>query len=98
LNLRRPLRFSAFTGTAVDLFANLSKVIGKDVQVKYGTKEESYVYELEQKAAGNEFLYKFTSARRALGFGGAEMKGDNNGEYPELEFESWEETCKAMLK
>ncbi|KDR76012.1 hypothetical protein GALMADRAFT_139768 [Galerina marginata CBS 339.88] len=97
LNERREIRFSGSTLTIAQYFATVSRVLGHDINVQYLSKESSYAYEEEQKASGNEFMYRFTSARRVLGFGDSVMLNPDNDSYPELKPVTWEETVKLLL-
>jgi len=97
LSERRRIRLSGSTLTIAEYFSTVSRVLGHDIKVQYNSKESSYVFEKEQKALGNEFMYKFTSARRALGFGGAALEGIDNESYPELKPLTWEDVVKAKF-
>ncbi|KAK9357648.1 hypothetical protein V1504DRAFT_436546 [Lipomyces starkeyi] len=79
-------REARFSTTLSD---DVAKVTGQPVAVRYESKEESY--EKEQKEQGNDFLYKFTSARRSIGFGGSELVGTNKEDYPEIQAVIFEE-------
>ncbi|KDR76013.1 hypothetical protein GALMADRAFT_279302 [Galerina marginata CBS 339.88] len=97
LSDRRQIRFAGSTLSIAEYFSTVASVLGHDIKVQYLSKDSSYIFEQEQKALGNEFMYKFTSARRALGFGGAAFDGVDNGSYLELKPTTWEEAVKAAL-
>ncbi|KAH8656582.1 hypothetical protein BGZ60DRAFT_417284 [Tricladium varicosporioides] len=93
----REVRFSGSVIPISTLFSTVSTALGHKVDVKYLNVKESYIFQDEQKKAGNAFLGKFTSAMRAIGFGGADMGKGNNAEYPELIPVSWEEAVKGFF-
>ena len=64
--------------------------------MKYESVPSSYEYEKQQKEAGNEFLYKFTSARRSIGFGGSSLR--EHEEAMEGVVEIGRETFKEEVK
>ncbi|KAH6665717.1 hypothetical protein B0J14DRAFT_660416 [Halenospora varia] len=93
----REVRFSGSTIPISTLFNIVSNVLGHEIDVKYLSVEESYLFQDEQIKAGNAFLGKFASAMRAIGFGGADMGKGNNADYPELKPVSWEEAVKGFF-
>jgi hypothetical protein len=93
----RQVRFAGTTLTIRDLFATIEKVLGHPIAVAYGSKEESYIFEEEQRVLGNEFLWKFTSARRSIGFGGSELSPLDNDKYPEINPVVWADVVKMVM-
>jgi hypothetical protein len=97
LSAHRELRFSGSTLSFAEIFSTIGQVLGHPIAVTYGSKEETYTFEAEQKKLGNDFLYKFTSARRSIGFGGSILEPTVNEEYKEIQPVPFAEVVKQVF-